>query len=478
MASIIGEKVLKSTGKSYAGVIRPGTKVPTKATLGNPKAKAIYERVGRGEIDFREAEKLIGKDTDIKYPFYPKNPEHFNLAGSDFTAGNVAVLRLLDLYGELRNNDDRKQLYSFPIVFQDGGTADAAVPSRFEVHGAPIKYRSMDDPEGGARKCVYLKPVEASAVLDQRARRIKQVAPREFTVRGNCEPAKCPEFSCGVCKFRGTIEFYVPGLQGLGLLRMSTSSTYAAIEIWQQLDQLYKTYGRLPNFTPNGDPVFSLTKKKRKAKFFDEDGKEATGEQWVPVLNAQLDFASMMLIEERNIIKLAAPATVAQPSLDQAPAAWVAPLVTEKAKATAGTHSQVDANCKEPEKLTLVEQAFGFASAHGVTNDQFASWAKAKFGPDWDDDVIVAEAQCDFTKLSEKIKPDCLVAILALTSMLYGNKIPVPDVGIPFLLKEFGTGLLQDKVLLAKARQRVVEMMESGPEVALAFMKQAVVKAA
>src|SRR6218665_174340 len=313
------------------------------------------------------------------------------------------------------------RLYGFRVVFADihRGGIDAALGSGLAVRGGgaqTIHYQSRygDD---GVRRCVYLPPVVPSKDAIR-----KQFSRREFVVRGVCDTDLCPQFASGECRFAGTLRFYIPGMPGAGLYCLETGSTQAASEIYLRLSSLLDECGYLPNFIPDGRPVFWLTKALKNRVYYDEEGNQKKGEQWVPVLETEIDLTKVKMLREHKRMLLAAPS--AQPAASGLPAAWV---MSDPQEAGAG-HCAAEPACQvdndgvvlegAPERVTasdasdawLVATAAADAGAttgaatkasatgasHGVAVDLLAKardmgiehkvteWAALRYGAQWD----------------------------------------------------------------------------------------------
>jgi Recombination directionality factor-like len=478
------------------GVVRPGTKLLVNNAKNDPTAASIAAKAFSGQISFIEAEKLITKQcSGIKKAFYPKNTTHYNVHPSDFAGGAMAVKKLLDLYGEKRDGDNEAKLYSFPVVFPDVGSADAALPVRFESH-VGMKYHSQDA-EDGTRNCVYIKPVPKEEVLANHAKRIKQVQRRGLTIRGACDPEKCAEFAKGDCKLKGNLQFYIPGLHGLGVVKMPTGSSYALEKIWSQINSLHETVGRIPNFDNNGQPVFTLSKHLEDRQYFDENtGEQRKGPQWVPVLDSRIDSSAILLIQEQRRALLAAPQTgeVNVPTMTIGPAAWRAPLgvaviepavkdvqLPEIQKQDTAMRNFVADEVKQQPKTVDSQPIDALTEIFEVAadfSDELEQYACAKYGMAWDSDETAPLVLSEIKTMLEKLPPDCVPPLLLTFSLAYANKISVEDVCRPYLVQEFGAKFLRNVNLCNAAHEKMKSLLEIGPEVASSFMKNALSKAA
>lgn len=522
------EKALINTPQystNVIGVIRPGTKLVVNAVKENPGAMAIAAKAFEGSISFIDAEKQISKTYPaIKKAFFPKNPAHFNVHPTDFSGGAAMVKRLLELYGETRAGDTEVKLYRFPVVFPDVGSADAVIPVQFEMH-VGMKYHSKENLDG-TRNCVFYPKIDPQTIVDQRAKRIKQVGRRELQSRGLCNPEKCAEFANGDCKLKGNLQFYVPGLQGLGVVKMPTGSSYALESIWSQIHNLHKTVGRIPNFDNNFEPVFYLSKKQENRKYFDEKGEEKKGLQWVPVLESRIDSSAILRIQEgqRALLSGTSTGNVEAPVIKVGPAAWQAPMgvavstvtLAEVQRSEVIRQNEADAKFhSEPEKTTgmtlnanpatgeiidaqtstvssnvatqaetvvnaepALTQLLKLAKEFNISN-QLEHYATAKYGDAWDSEAIAPQVLTDVQMMYSKLPIDCIPPLMTTFALAMNNKIDVEDVCKPYLKLIFGgPRFFKDPALCKQAQEKMEELLKSGAGVASVFMKQALEKAA
>ena len=486
MKSFLSEMVAKQpNGFSVSGKIRAGTKLPTKQVQSNPGAMEIVNRVKKGELSFQQAATEIQKRFGIERAFYPRNAPFFSAHPWDMESGQIAADKLLSLYGEVREGDAAPRLYRFPVVFPDihKGGIDVALGSGLAVRGGgprTIHYQSRygDD---GVRRCVYLPPV----VKQQDASR-KQHPRREFVVRGLCEPDICPQFAAGECRFAGTLRFYIPGMSGAGVFSLETGSTLAASEIYLRLSSLLQECGTLPNFTPDGRPVFWMTKAQKQRSYFDNEGNPQRGLQWVPVLETEIDLTKVKLIQEQKRALLAAP--TAAPSVG-IPAAWA----MQEPEDADDTHSsfRVDGDgvvvgqdaaeapsADEPVR-TAVLQEVATASRHDAKSELMAKaeglgiagkvreWSALRFGEQWESEKAT-EALESLAAIESRFGQHAGV-FLDLQIRLLANDIPFQEVAMPYFKAKFGgIGLGAN---LGAIVGHVDELLEQGPSVARSFME-------
>jgi hypothetical protein len=524
--SIMATRVAQSVATPLIGIVRPGTKAITKAAQANPQVMAIANLALAGKISFIDAEKKILEQFKIR-PFRPVNTEWYNVYPWDFQGGAQAVNSLLERYGEKRNSDQQARLYRLPVVFPDVSSPDSVIRGSLQMHVGE-KYHSLDG-EDGKTYCVYLPPVTTEMMREQKASRIKHMPRRQPMVRGECNPGTCPQFQAGQCKFRGELQFFVPGMTGLGVVAMRSGASYSLEDIYRSIAMLKDNFGRIPNFDNNGNPVFFLKKELRTAKFFDEEGKQVTSQQWTPVLEANIDSAAMIRRKETRLFLLQNDSPVAAPNLN-APASWVTPAavhmkdlaVVEDTWYQDGQQDQ-SAHAK-PEVLKQSDQRQKAEDAHAIARneqqlgtqaerfdqgqdqraempvaatttvvqakhydskldelydkaadfgDELIDFAKAKFGEGWDTEATAELMLGEVNAWKASIPVEQIAKFLPILTLCYGNRLDMDKVVRPYLGAKFGA-FLRDPMKCAAIYKHLSELLESGPEVASTFMKNAV----
>ncbi len=500
MASLLSEARKRVSQRTpIAGRIRPGTKLPTKASQENPAVMALYGEVLAGKRSFKEVEAILaGKG--IRHPFFPKNPRDFRLSAPDIEGGQIVVERFMQLYGEDEVVDGRKvrKLYRFPVVFPDvPGGIEGFFKSEFAVPVGQLRYHSVYS-EAGVRNCVYLKPVNAS---DQQQARRKKWQRREPTIRGECEPSICAEFASGACKFRGDLHFYVPGITGAAPFSMPTGSQYAAEDIFLRLEEIYvQCRGQIPRFDNQGNPVFFISKALKTRTYFDENGVEKRGEQWVPVLETNIDMSKLYQAAEQRRMLLAAPQSA--PSAVSLPGAWLPSPVDEQGEFSGAlpivipsdsrdvvTHEERRSDqpqrgfhaAEEPavahaaaavdaveEALNWIEQV---GEKHGIADD-LEAFLERKYGEQWFEGELPLTVRAELQEMQAKVG-DGFKSYLRLLLSMYTNGI-APDLALRYLRMKVGS--LKHPGVVDRARKLFDELVSQGATVAAAHMKQEIDK--
>jgi hypothetical protein len=386
--SILSARAAQNTQPRIGGKIRPGIKLLTKLAKSNPKAVQIYEQGVIQMKKFSDIEKEITASTDIKNPLYPRNTQYFNVAASDFGMPEIASL-LLERFGEVRDASIKPKLYRFPIVFHSDALGEI-FPNKLIRHGGKPGYESvyLDD---GQRYCQFLPDVTKAMFEEQKAKRIKQVPRREKQIRGLCDPGTCPEYAQSQCKFTGRLHFYIPGIP-TGLVALETGSEYAAEGIWSELQRIADAFGHIPRINPKkpGSYLYYLTKVQETRTYFDENGVQQTGLQWVPKLEADLDVGGLMLSGMAPTARLAAT-----------PVAW---LAAPKGMPTANVIDMAGQQHHDEGAVTIngrpmaagaisptadldpIEQLSELAQKMELADDLVGEYLEIKLGTDWHED--------------------------------------------------------------------------------------------
>ena len=481
--SFLSEMVAKQPSFSIAGKIRAGMKLPTKQTLASPEAMRIVNRTKNGEISYQQAATEIQKRCGIDKPFYPRNTPFYSAHPWDLESGQVAADKLLSLYGEMREGDTKPRLYRFPVVFPDihKGGIDLALGSGLAVRGGgprTIHYQSRygDD---GVRRCVYLPPV----VKTQDTSR-KQHPRRDFVVRGLCEPDICPQYAANECRFAGTLRFYIPGMPGAGLFSLETSSTLAASEIYLRLSSLLQECGTLPNFTPDGRPVFWLTKAQKQRNYFDNEANPQRGLQWVPILETEIDLTKVRMLQEQKRALIAAPS--AAPVSAGVPAAWAMQAPEDEEEDHGGSFAPVDEDgvigdgaapflegyeppAQEviaPQKHDALTDLFAKAEGMGIV-EKVREWGALRFGDDWQTEKATAALE-SLAAIESRFGTHAGI-FLDLQIRLISHGISFQEVAMPYFKAKFGgIGMGANLVSIVA---HVDELLEQGPSVARSHME-------
>lgn len=397
--SFLAERIAsRQQAFSLGGKIRVGTKAISKKAAANPKAMALFQKAEQGLMSFREAEKEIYKVCEISNPFYPRNTQEFHVHPWDMNTGGVATSRrILELYGEVRGNDKSPKLYRFPVVFPDvrDYDLDTLVGGGLAVQGGgpeTVRYSSRYEADG-SRVCTHLPEVVRTP---ESKRKVVQHVPRKPIVRGACVPEECSEYAFGMCKFSGKLRFFIDGIAGAGVFELHTGSTEAAAQIYLRLSQAMQACsGRLPNFTPDGRPVFWISKVKAVRQYFDEHQLPKMGEQWVPQLDMEIEVPKVLWLRQQAAQMLPLSCNTGT----SIPNAWLsdgseAGAVRVRPKEAANSDNGLPRVAEAPQEAAAgstlkaevapeaIAQMRGHARQHRYAGD-LKSWGEAQYGEHW-----------------------------------------------------------------------------------------------
>lgn len=470
--SILSARAAQSTNLKIGGKIRPGIKLLTNNAKSNPKAVQIYEDGVRALRKFSDIEKEITAATNIKNPLYPRNTQYFNIAASDFGMPEIAEV-LLKSFGEVRDAHEAPKLYRFPIVFHSDSLGDI-FPNKLVRHGGKPSYESVYLPDG-LRYCQFLPEVTSAMFAEQKAQRIKKVPRREKQTRGVCEPGLCPEYQQGQCKFSGRLHFYIPGVP-TGLVSLETSSEYAAEGIWSELSRISDAFGHIPrvNIKKPGSYLYYLTKVLEKRTYFDEDGLEKIGMQWVPKLEADLDIGSLMLSGMAPQARLAA-----------APVAWLeAPAGMPSASIIGSSGSfvneraadeiekQMAAGAKRPApELDPLDQISDLAAKMELSEELVKAYLVAKIGANWyESDESIAKGLTMLVDLSRKGNVSAKL-MMQIAIELGVQEIPIKDF-MEFAVRKYKQGYQNKPEVLQEIHNELAHARQSGGSLLSYFKAQ------
>jgi hypothetical protein len=326
--TITSARVTRSSGTSetrpmrppIAGKIRAGIKILTPAAAKVDGADAIYRNgVATGE-SFDDIAAKIAKLPGMpkndrgrtRMPLMPTNVPYFTVAKSTF-AVPAAADRIMDLYGEPdRDGGPERRLYTLPIIFPSDDL-DLVFPEDFQAWKASERYRwsnvSVDADGRRVLKCMKYPDMAPS-----KARR-RQFGGRVPVVDRDCNPNDCPIFDAGECKHHGALYFWVPGVEGGGLIELKFTSVYAPLNIMPMLDLVRAGIGRISGLQ-NGRPIFALSKTlDNVARLNLETGKPEKTRHWIIRLETPGLVMSNVLAGTANIDALPAPKPTAAAAL-------------------------------------------------------------------------------------------------------------------------------------------------------------------
>lgn len=468
MPSIISDSVKARSNSSrnlpVSGHIRSGTQALIRSAAQFPGAQEFYTRAASGVISFKDAEKaILDKNPSLKKAFTPKNTQFFSLYAHETEGGQASVDDIMRRYAEVIEGDTVPRLYQIPVVFPPTPQGvEGFFKSEYSMAVGDIKYKS-EYGDDGIRRCVYLKPIDLQAQSKR-----KKFLRRETTIRKDCDPSICDEFGSGACKFRGRMHFYIPGVVGSGTFVFETGSANACEDIFMRLEDLQRSVqGVLPSFDPKGNPVFFLTKERKKVSYV-ESGVMKTGMQWVPVLHTTLIKSNILLLEEKKRLQLAAPTAV--PKTPSAPNGWLGASFGQSLQEDAGSrpeNDQVDAS-----KSAEDQAIWALSALQEDSQLPIAEYGEAKYGETWHTGEAVLALHKEVLDMIEAMGGnfDMVRDFMPLMTLLTINEIPAKELAFPYFKVFFGEF---KKRQMPAATAHVTELLKKGSASTISHMKSA-----
>lgn len=353
-----------------AGKVRPGIKVLTAAASKVPGLSGVYneglaEGIGFDEIALR-LKKVKGCPS---WPLTPRNAPYFSVRAGDFSTPD-AVQAIMDRYGSVRHGDPVKRLYDFPVIFPSDNF-DLIFREQFEAWKATELLRwSEVDPQSGDLMCMK----RAVAAPDPSARRRWGGRPTE--VDRVCDPNDCMLFGKGECKHVGTLNFWIPGVPGVGTIEMTFTSIYASLGIAETLDMVRMGLGRVSGLLPDGSTIFRIAKRReRVARMNWETGKAEKSDQWIISLEATGLDMSRVLSGAMALTAPQAQQNVPALSAPEQPADEPREAIEPEPEHAAPSQIEADPVVREMRKqLSALVNTLGWAS------EDLSDWVTANYG--------------------------------------------------------------------------------------------------
>lgn len=271
------------------GIMRPGIMVLKSGC--SSADQEIYAAMVKDGCDWDEIDKHLGTDKNKKSKLIPKNVDYFTIHPKD-CANPADVETLHRLYA-----DPDGKLRSLPVWFPVSEWWNILPHSLrcFSTNG--LKYHSVI--RSGVMSCEFPIPTKKGT---------RTFGGREWGVRP-CEPEKCSEFQKGECKFGGVVQFYIPGVKGVGMWALPTTSWYSLMSIKSTLDVVNKLLGRCSGLM-DGKAFFRLRKVEETIYRSNDDGSRVKTKQFIVVLDTDLDMTEIARYAGREVSVLRAGAAV------------------------------------------------------------------------------------------------------------------------------------------------------------------------
>ena len=287
MSTILGPKF----SPAKAGIIRPGIMALKKDSISDDDRKRFAELLDAGE-NFKEIEKKLGKDAEGKSKLRPMNVDYFTIHTRDCKVPSAEVDKISKLYA-----DKDGKLRSFPVWFGANEWWNI-VPHSLRCFGTNgIKFKS-----NFRQKVVDGKVVDVERICEfpKDAKPGKKVfGGRDWDTRP-CDPDTCKEYQSGACKFGGAIQFYIPGIKGVGVWVLPTVSWYSLVDIKNALETVAAMSGGKLAGLFDGKPIFRLMKVEDTVSRIDTaSGKAVKADQFLIHLDVDVDLTEVIAFSER-----------------------------------------------------------------------------------------------------------------------------------------------------------------------------------
>ena len=275
-----------------AGVIRPGIKVLKKGC--SEQDKGMYTSMASKGATWNEIDQILGSDTHGRNKLIPTNVDYFTVKPEDCNNSDDAK-RLHDMYA-----DSDGTIRSLPVWFPVNEWYNI-IPHGLRVFGKQVglkfhsHFKEIRD-EGGrvtgyCRVCRFPLPVKQG----------KRIFGGRKKGERPCEPDNCPEYQRGECKFGGVIQCYIPGVKGVGVWLIPTTSWYSLSNIKSTLEIVASvTGGRIAGLI-GGKPVFRIRKAADKVSMINTDsGNTQKVEQELIYLDVDVDMTELAVYYEKS----------------------------------------------------------------------------------------------------------------------------------------------------------------------------------
>lgn len=268
-----------------AGVIRPG--IMKLKSGASSRDKVLYEQMLSEGATWDEIDRELGIDSQGKSKLIPANVDYFTVRPGDCQNPKSAE-EIYKLYA-----DKDGKLRSFPVWFPVNEWWNIIPHSLRCFSQSGIRFRSAFR-EKGRRVCEYPLEVEPG----------KRVFGGRPWGERPCEPDTCKEYQTGECKFGGVLQFYIPGIKGIGVWVLPTTSWYSLVRIKSALEAVAAlTGGRLARIFINGQTPFVLRKVFDEVSRIDpQTGKSTRQAQWLIDLEVQVDMLELVQFGQEKAV--------------------------------------------------------------------------------------------------------------------------------------------------------------------------------
>lgn len=292
-----------------AGTIHAGAKVLTKANSQNTVLVDIYSKGMLAGNSYNDIEEELKQAGGGRNPLRMVNLPYFNVRRGDFRDPSVAE-RLLALYGTdvTSEKGTKRRLQRFPIMFP---TDDENLIVRHSLAAwSASTIRFWSESRDGERFCM-------TKAMPEKGKR--QFGGRENVVnpeRPICQPKSCPEYQSNACNLTGALQFYVPGIQGTGLLRLPTRSFYALDAALAEIALVRARRGSVAGLI-DGKPFFYISKQRQEVSWLSPNGPTRVWQD-VIVLESDMDMVESQSLRQNTFHLAAANGSAAAQPIENA----------------------------------------------------------------------------------------------------------------------------------------------------------------
>ncbi len=275
-----------------AGVIRPGIKVLKKGC--SNQDKEMYTNMTSEGATWDEIDRILGSGEYGKSKLIPTNVDYFTVRAEDCKNSDDAK-RLHDLYA-----DSDGKIRNLPVWFPVNEWYNI-IPHGLRVFGkqAGLKFHShfKERRDEGGKVTGYSRVCRFPLQVEQGKR---VFGGRKWGER-LCEPENCPVYQKGECTFGGVIQCYIPGVKGVGVWLIPTTSWYSLSNIKSALEMVSNVTGGKIAGLVGGRPIFRIRKAADTVSMINTDsGSAQKVEQELIYLDVDIDMTELAAYYEKS----------------------------------------------------------------------------------------------------------------------------------------------------------------------------------
>ncbi|MFQ5580823.1 MAG: hypothetical protein ACE5FZ_09435 [Nitrospiria bacterium] len=267
--------------QTYAGVLRPGIKVPFesgKYAL-SPREKALYKKRIKERKSPREIEKEIGKI------FRPKNVPYFSVYRSECQNNPEHADLIRSLYGNSQGEISRLRITFLSDKWWEYLPHNLMA---FRRSGLYCSSKRIGGKLVASRDPALKENDHEKGKNDLR----RSLTTKKITLP--CHPECCPIYQARECQFSGVLHFLILGIPGTDIWRLPTTSFYAIAAIYKKLDDFNQAFAKKGK-SIIGIP-FELYKAETEISRWDPEKGRVRNRQWIIRLDCpELPLADLIV---------------------------------------------------------------------------------------------------------------------------------------------------------------------------------------